>query len=56
MAFQARPASPVGVQPDSGMGRDRPGVFPSPSPGSATSNEGDSYCLSSPQRASHPGL
>ncbi|KAJ9059444.1 hypothetical protein DSO57_1002023 [Entomophthora muscae] len=22
MAFQARPASPVGVQPDSGMGRD----------------------------------
>ncbi|KAJ9050714.1 hypothetical protein DSO57_1012045 [Entomophthora muscae] len=27
MAFQARPASPVGVQPDSGMGRDRFGKF-----------------------------
>ncbi|KAJ9057232.1 hypothetical protein DSO57_1024565, partial [Entomophthora muscae] len=28
MAFQARPASPVGVQPDSGMGRDTPPNLP----------------------------
>ncbi|KAJ9053843.1 hypothetical protein DSO57_1020286 [Entomophthora muscae] len=32
MAFQARPASPVGVQPDSSMGHDTTGCLPTSSP------------------------